>query len=183
MYRGGHLDDAVVAYETWGSLNDERDNAIMLFTGLSPSAHAAASEEDTSPGWWEPMVGPDKPLDTSRYFVICINALGSCFGSTGPASDKPGGGEPYSLDFPVLSLEDVANAAHQVTRLLGIQHLYAAVGPSMGGMSALAYCMLHADSVERLVSISSSARSLPFATAMRSLTTRDDSQRSRVEKR
>lgn len=169
MYRGGHLDNAVVAYETWGRLSDQRDNAIMLFTGLSPSAHATASEEDPSPGWWDPMVGPDKPLDTHRYFVICINALGSCFGSTGPASEKPGGGKTYRLDFPVLSLEDTANAAYEVIRELGIEKLHSVVGPSMGGMSALAFCMLHPDSVERLVSISSAARSLPFATAMRSL--------------
>ena len=90
MWRGGELRDARIAYETWGKLNAARDNAILLFTGLSPSAHARSSTEDPSEGWWEEMVGPGLAIDTNRYYVICVNSLGSCFGSTGPASDEPG---------------------------------------------------------------------------------------------
>ena len=86
FWRGGALRGGRVAYETWGELNEARDNAILLFTGLSPSAHAASSPADPTPGWWERMVGPGKALDTSRYFVVCVNSLGSCFGSTGPAA-------------------------------------------------------------------------------------------------
>ena len=78
----GVLRQPYIAFETWGTLNFQKDNAILLFTGLSPSAHAASSEQDRTPGWWEPMIGEDKPVDTSKYFVICINSLGSCFGST-----------------------------------------------------------------------------------------------------
>jgi homoserine O-acetyltransferase/O-succinyltransferase len=95
MWRGGELHGARIAYETWGALNDTRSNALLLFTGLSPSAHAASSPEDPSPGWWQRMVGPGLAIDTDRFFVICINSLGSCFGSTGAASNDPATGQPY----------------------------------------------------------------------------------------
>ena len=88
----GSLDSPVIAYETLGGLNSSKDNAVLVFTGLSPSAHIASSPADPATGWWEDMVGPDKPIDTNRYFVICINSLGSCFGSTGPASLDPATG-------------------------------------------------------------------------------------------
>lgn len=165
----GRLREPTIAYETWGQQNRDRDNAVLIFTGLSPSAHVASSPEDPSTGWWEDMVGPDKPIDTNRYFVICVNSLGSCFGSTGPASIDPDSGEPYRLTFPVLCLEDVARAGAEVVRSLGIRTLYATVGASMGGMTALAFCMLFPDIPRGLVSISSAARSLPFAIALRSL--------------
>ena len=80
----GQLADPVIAFETWGQQSRDRDNTVLIFTGLSPSAHVASSPEDASAGWWEDMVGPDKPIDTNRYFVVCVNSLGSCFGSTGP---------------------------------------------------------------------------------------------------
>ena len=99
----GSLKNPTIAYETWGELNFQKDNAILLFTGLSPSAHAASSDLDSSPGWWEPMVGPGRPVDTSKYFVICINSLGSCFGSTGPASIDPETSHAYGIKFPVLT--------------------------------------------------------------------------------
>ncbi|MEQ9561257.1 MAG: homoserine O-acetyltransferase, partial [Woeseiaceae bacterium] len=89
MHRGGWLDSPVIAYETWGTLRGKGDNAIMLFTGLSPSAHAASCAENPAAGWWEEMIGSGLPLDTDHYFVICVNSLGSCFGSTGPASIDP----------------------------------------------------------------------------------------------
>ncbi len=95
FWRGGTLSDGRVAYETWGELNEARDNAILLFTGLSPSAHAASSLTDPTPGWWEKMLGPGKAIDTDRYFVICVNSLGSCFGSSGPASIDPSTGLAY----------------------------------------------------------------------------------------
>ena len=83
MHRGGHLESPTIAYETWGEPNEELNNAILLFTGLSPSAHAASSVENPAAGWWEDMIGPGLPLDLNNYFLICINSLGSCFGSTG----------------------------------------------------------------------------------------------------
>ncbi len=99
---------------TWRSAHD---NAILIFTGLSPSAHAASSTEDPSPGWWEDMIGPGRPIDTRRFFVICVNSLGSPFGSTSPASINPATGKPYRLTFPVLTVEDIARAGHEVARV------------------------------------------------------------------
>jgi homoserine O-acetyltransferase len=165
----GRLKDPVIAYETWGLQSRDRDNAVLIFTGLSPSAHVAASPEDPSAGWWEDMVGPDKPIDTNRYFVICINSLGSCFGSTGPASINPETGRPHRLSFPMLCVEDIARGGAEVVRSLGIDSLFATVGASMGGMTALAFCMLHPQLSRGLLSISSASRSLPFAIALRSL--------------
>jgi homoserine O-acetyltransferase len=169
MRRGGVLREARIAYETWGSLNPMRNNAVLLFTGLSPSAHAASSSEDPSPGWWEYMVGPGRPIDTERFFVVCVNSLGSCFGSTGPASINPASGKPYRLDFPELTIEDIAAAGHEVVRALGIGHLHVTVGASMGGMSAMAYAILFPREVEHLVLISAAARASAFAIAIRSL--------------
>lgn len=165
----GRLTAPIIAYETWGELNKAGDNAVLLFTGLSPSAHAASSQLDPSAGWWEDMVGPNRPIDTGRYFVICINSLGSCFGSTGPASINPETHEKYRLDFPVLSLEDIARAGQLVVASLKIKQLYAVAGASMGGMTALAFTLLFPAQSARLLSISSSARSLPFSIALRSL--------------
>ena len=93
MHRPGVLESPTLAYETWGELNEARDNGILILAGLSPSAHAASSGEDQTPGWWENMIGEDLPLDTDKYCVICINSLGSCFGSTGPASVNPATGK------------------------------------------------------------------------------------------
>ena len=169
MHRGGFLHSPTIAYETWGELNNAKDNAVMLFTGLSPSAHAASSPENPATGWWEDMVGPGKPLDTDKYFIVCINSLGSCFGSTGPASVDPATGLLYRLSFPVLSLEDVANGGHAVMERLGISRLHTCMGASMGGMSALAFVVQHPEASERFVSISSSTRALPFSIAVRSL--------------
>jgi len=169
MRLGGTLSSARIAYETWGRLNDRADNAILILTGLSPSAHAASSPDDPEPGWWEDMVGPGKALDTERFFLVCANSLGSCKGSTGPASRDPETGQPYRLDFPMLTLEDVANSAREVVRQLGIGKLHALVGPSMGGMSALAYAVMHPGEARHLVLISCAAHATPFAIALRSL--------------
>jgi homoserine O-acetyltransferase len=165
----GTLTRPTFAFESWGSLTPARDNAVLIFTGLSPSAHAASSPADPRSGWWEDMIGPGKPLDTTRYFVVCVNSLGSCFGSTGPASVNPDTGQPYRLDFPVLHVEDIADGGAAVLDHLGIDRLHAVVGASMGGMTALAFALLHPERVRALVSISSAARSLPFAIAIRSL--------------
>jgi len=169
MHRAGHLESPTLAYETWGELNDAKDNAVLIFGGLSPSAHAASSEEDMSAGWWEDMIGSGKPIDTNTHFVISVNSLGSCFGSSGPASINPETGERYRLTFPVLTLEDVADSAFLVVKSLGVDKLHTVIGSSMGGMSGLAYCVRHPDAVSRFVSISSAARALPFAIAVRSL--------------
>ncbi len=169
MHRAGQLTSPTMAYETWGELNAERSNAVLIFSGLSPSAHAASSDDDMSPGWWENMIGSGLPIDTDQYFAICVNSLGSCFGSTGPASVNPKTGDRYRLTFPVLTLEDVAEAAFLVVGHLGIDCLHTVIGCSMGGMSGLAYCVRHPNAVKRFVSISSGTRALPFSIAVRSL--------------
>lgn len=169
MKRGGALIGARLAYETWGRLSDARDNAIFILTGLSPGAHATSNERDPSPGWWQEMIGPGKPIDTNRWFVICANTLGSCKGSTGAASVNPETGQLYRLDFPDLTLEDVANSSHALVRHLGIEKLACLIGNSMGGMSALAYLVLHPDSVRAHISISTAPQAQPFAIAIRSL--------------
>ncbi|MDG2537611.1 homoserine O-acetyltransferase [Dyella jiangningensis] len=169
MKRGGELHGARVAYETWGELSPARDNAVLILTGLSPSAHAASNDEDPSSGWWEAMIGPGKAIDTSRWFVICVNSLGSDKGSTCAASINPATGESYRLDFPELSLEDVANAAHAAVTSLGIEQLACLIGCSMGGMSALAYMVLHPGSVRAHISVDTAPQAQPFAIAIRSL--------------
>jgi homoserine O-acetyltransferase/O-succinyltransferase len=169
MRRGGALHDVEIAYETWGDIGFCYDNAILIFTGLSPSAHAASSTEDPSPGWWEDMIGPGRPIDTRKYFVVCVNSLGSPFGSTSPASINPATGKPYRLTFPVLTVEDMARAGHEVAVSLGVRKAAAVIGPSLGGMTVLAYCALFPDEARSVVSISAAARSTPFAIALRSL--------------
>lgn len=169
MWRGGELHGARIAYETWGQLNERRDNALLLFTGLSPSAHAASSNADPSDGWWQRMVGPGLAIDTDQFFVICVNSLGSCFGSTGPNSDDPATGKPYRLTFPDLSVEDVARAGYETVRSLGIHRLDCVAGPSLGGMVVLAYAALFPGAARRLISISGTPAASPFAIALRSI--------------
>jgi homoserine O-acetyltransferase/O-succinyltransferase len=169
MWRGGRLHGARIAYETWGELNAARDNALLLFTGLSPPAHAASSPKDTSDGWWQGMVGPGLALDTDHFFVICVNSLGSCFGSTGPASADPATGNSYRLGFPDLSIEDIARAGYETARLLGIRRLDTIMGPSLGGMVVLAYAALFPQTARRLVCISGTQAAAPFAIALRSI--------------
>ncbi len=169
MWRGGVLYEARIAYESWGELSPARDNAILLFTGLSPSAHAASSPEDPSEGWWERMIGPGRPIDTDRYFVVCVNSLGSCFGSTGPASTNPATGAPYRLSFPDLSIEDIARAGYETMRALGVERLDTVIGPSLGGMVVMAYAAQFPGAARRLISISGTAAASPFAIALRSI--------------
>ena len=169
LYRGGVLRDVTLAYETWGKLNGRADNAILIFTGLSPSAHAASSNIDTTPGWWEYMIGPGKTIDTNQYFVICVNSLGSCFGSTGPMSINPDTDQPWRLSFPALSIEDIAKAANQLLQALEIKHPHTVIGTSLGGMSALAYTFQFPEAANKLIVVSAAAQSTPFAIAIRSL--------------
>jgi homoserine O-acetyltransferase/O-succinyltransferase len=169
LWRGGRLPEAVIAYETWGSLNAARSNAILLFTGLSPSAHAASHAENPDPGWWEKMIGPGRAIDTDRWFVICVNSLGSCFGSTGPASINPETGKAWRLEFPEIAVEDIARAGLEVVRGLGIEKLDTVMGPSLGGMVVCAFAACAPGAARRFVSISGSAAASAFAIALRSV--------------
>lgn len=169
MHRGGVLHDATLAYETWGELTAARDNAVLVCTGLSPSAHAASSALNSARGWWEDMIGPGRAIDTDRFFVVCVNSLGSCFGSTGPASINPASGDPYRTDFPVLSLEDIAEGCLRVLASLGVERLHTIVGPSMGGMTALALQLKQPEIADRFLALSTVCRAPPFSIALRSL--------------
>jgi homoserine O-acetyltransferase len=169
MWRGGSLRGGRIAYETWGELNAARNNAVLLFTGLSPPAHAHSAPADPSEGWWERMIGPGRALDTSHLFIICVNSLGSCFGSTGPASIDPTIGAPYRISFPDLSVEDIARAGYETLRALGVERAHTVMGPSLGGMVVLAYAAQFPGAARNLISISGTAAATPFAIALRSI--------------
>jgi hypothetical protein len=159
-----------IAYETLGSLNASKTNAILLHTGLSASSHAASTEANPAPGWWEKFIGPGKALDTDQHFIICTNVLGGCYGSTGPSSRDPSDPNQqaaYATHFPILSIFDMVRGQFALLDELGIEKLYASVGCSMGAMQSLAAGWLHPERVGKVVSISGTARSSPSAIAMR----------------
>lgn len=164
---GGRLPELTLAYETWGELDPDAGNALLLQTGLSASSHARSHPDNTHPGWWEEFIGSGKALDTDRFFIVCSNLLGGCYGSTGPASLDPGSGEPYGPDFPILTVGDMVRAQFLLLDHLGIDRLHAAVGASLGGMQSLQAAALHSERVARCVSISACAQSHPMSVAMR----------------
>jgi homoserine O-acetyltransferase len=164
---GGVLPGFDIAYETWGTLNQAKDNAILLHTGLSASSHAHSTPANPDAGWWEKFIGPGKPLDTTKYFVICTNVIGGCYGSTGPSSIDPSNGERYATRFPLLTMDDMVRAQFRLLDGLGVDMLYASVGNSMGGMLSLVSAVLFPDRVSRVVSVSGCARSHPYSIAMR----------------
>lgn len=162
---GGRLVEPVAAFETWGELDGEGANAVLVLTGLSPSSHAASHGQGDEPGWWERMVGPGKALDTDRWFVICANILGGCHGSTGPSSPDPATGKPYGMRFPFITLRDVAAFQRHLVRSLGIDRLHAAVGGSLGGMLALEYAASFPGEIARVCAMNASGKTYPFAIA------------------
>ena len=164
---GGILPGFDIAHETWGTINKGKTNAILLHTGLSASSHAHSTDSNPKPGWWEKFIGPGAPLDTNKYFVICTNVLGGCYGSTGPSSIDPADGRRYATRFPILTMQDMVRAQFRLLDGLGIQRLYASVGASMGGMQSLAAGVLYPERVGRIASISGCARSHPYSIAMR----------------
>ncbi|THX55714.1 homoserine acetyltransferase [Aureobasidium pullulans] len=165
---GGVLPSFDIAYETWGNLNADKSNAILLHTGLSASSHAKSTPANSKAGWWEKFIGPGAPIDTDKYFVICTNVLGGCYGSTGPGSKDPlANDQHYATRFPILTMQDMVRAQFRLLDWMGIEKLYASVGSSMGGMQSLAASVLHPERVGKLVSISGCARSHPYSIAMR----------------
>lgn len=164
---GGVLPQFDIAYETWGKLNSDRSNAILLHTGLSASSHAHSTEANPKSGWWEKFIGPGAPINTDKYFVICTNVLGGCYGSTGPSSIDPANGEIYATRFPILTIQDMVRAQFRLLNHLKIEKLFASVGASMGGMQSLAAGVLYPERVGRIASISGCARSHPYSIALR----------------
>ena len=165
---GGLIAGYTLMYETYGSLNADKSNAVLVCHALNASHHVAGiyADQPGKVGWWDNMVGPGKTLDTNRFFVIGVNNLGSCFGSTGPMHNNPQTGKPYGADFPVVTVEDWVNAQALLADNLGISQFAAVMGGSLGGMQALAWSMLYPDRVRHCVVIAStdklSAQNIAF---------------------
>ena len=155
-------------YETYGVLNEAKDNAVMICHGLSGDAHAAGWDSEAKklgkswrvnkPGWWDEMIGPGLPLDTEKYFFICTNVLGSCYGTTGPGDISPKTKKPYGLDFPVVTVSDWVRAQALLLDHLGIEKLYAVTGGSLGGQQALEWALAFPDRVENALILAAAAR-------------------------
>ena len=160
LENGGQLGPIEVAYETYGTLSERRDNAILVCHALSGDAHVAGwhSSSDKRPGWWDMLVGPGKALDTERYFVICSNVIGGCGGSTGPSSVNPASGRPWGTSFPMITIADMVNAQILLLDHLGIHKLLAVVGGSMGGMQVLQLTVAHPERVHLAIAMATAAR-------------------------
>lgn len=159
MSNGADLGPVDVAYETYGELNEARDNAIFVCHALTGDAHAAGFHEGaTRPGWWDNLIGPGKPLDTERYFVICPNLIGGCQGSTGPSSINPETGRAYGLEFPVLMMRDLVAVHRALLAHLGVDRLLAAIGGSLGGMQVLQWALDYPQDVANAIVIAASSR-------------------------
>ena len=151
---GAALEEITIAYETYGALNNSRDNAVLICHALSGDAHVAGFHRGASkPGWWDDMIGPGKAFDTERYFAICSNVLGGCKGSTGPSSINPKTGRPFGLSFPVVTVLDMVNAQHLLVKHLGIEKILTVSGGSMGGMQALQWAVSYPDMVTSCIPI------------------------------
>jgi homoserine O-acetyltransferase len=154
---GGSLRDYHLSYETYGRLNAERSNAVLICHALNASHHVAGryADQAKSEGWWDNMIGPGKPVDTNRFFVIGVNNLGSCFGSTGPMHTNPDTGRIYGADFPVVTVEDWVDSQARLVEALGITQLAAVMGGSLGGMQALSWSLQYPDKLRHAVVIAS----------------------------
>jgi homoserine O-acetyltransferase/O-succinyltransferase len=157
LQSGASIRGYSLAYETYGTLNAERSNAVLICHALNASHHVAGryAGQDKSEGWWDNMIGPGKPVDTNRFFVIGVNNLGSCFGSTGPMHTHPDTGNVYGADFPVVTVEDWVNAQARLLDALGIDRLAAVMGGSLGGMQALSWTLQHPQRVRHAVVVAS----------------------------
>ena len=165
---GGLLNHVTATFETYGELNRAGDNAVLLEHALTGSAHAAgvqagAGEGLELPGWWDPLIGPGRAIDTSRYFVVCSNVLGGCYGTTGPSSTNPATGELYGLAFPRYTVRDMVEVQRRLLDALGVRTLHAVVGGSMGGMQALEWAAAHPERVRKVVPIAVGARHSAWA--------------------
>ncbi len=157
---GKKLGPITLAYETYGNLDKNKSNAILIFHALSGDAHVAGyhSKNDKKPGWWETHVGPNKSFDTNKYFVICINVIGGCKGSTGPSSINPKTGKPYGIDFPIVTIKDMLLLQKRLINHLGIKKLLAVAGGSMGGMQVLQWAVSFPEATELIIPIATAAK-------------------------
>jgi homoserine O-acetyltransferase len=159
---GKTLSPVTLAYETYGELNADKSNAVLVLHALTGDAHAAGRHvRDKGPGWWDNMIGPGRAFDTNKYFMICSNVLGGCRGSTGPSSINPATGKPYALDFPLVTVGDMVNAQRHLVDYLGIERLLSVVGGSMGGMQALQWVVSSPEMVRSVIPIATTATHSP----------------------
>jgi len=160
---GRKLASVTIRYETYGQLNKEHSNAILILHALSGDAHVAGyhAENDRKPGWWDEMVGPGKAFDTDKYYIVCSNVIGGCSGSTGPRSLDPATGKRYNLSFPVITISDMVRAQHRLMEHLGISRWLAVAGGSMGGMQALQWVVDFPEAVGGVLAIACTARQSP----------------------
>jgi homoserine O-acetyltransferase/O-succinyltransferase len=159
LQRGGSFGPITIAYETWGKLNAARDNAILITHALTGNAHAhdAAHPDDQKAAWWNLLIGPGRPFDTTRYFVICSNILGGCYGSTGPSSIDPRSERPYGMRFPVVTIRDMVRAQRLLIDALGVRRLALVAGGSIGGQQALEWAVAYPELVERVAVVAATA--------------------------
>lgn len=157
---GKKLGPITLAYETYGNLNEDKSNAILILHALSGSAHAAGYNhaDEKSPGWWDIYIGPGKAFDTNKYFIISSNTIGGCSGSTGPSSINPETKKPYALDFPMVTINDMVRIQKKLVEHFGIRKLFAVAGGSMGGMQALSWSILYPEMVHSVLAIATAAR-------------------------
>lgn len=168
---GRILAPITIAYETYGTLNPDASNAILVEHAWTGSAHLAGklTEKDTKPGWWDAIVGPGRLLDTDRYFVICSNVIGSCYGSTGPTSINPKTDKRYNLSFPVITVRDMVRAQKLLTEALGIRRLHCVMGGSMGGMQALEWATQYPESIASAIVLATTPRPSPQAISLNAI--------------
>ncbi|MBW7888325.1 MAG: homoserine O-acetyltransferase [Bacteroidetes bacterium] len=160
-----------VAYETYGTLNASSDNAILVCHALTGNAHAAgfSSNDPKTAGWWNSLIGVGKPLDTEKYFVVCSNFFGSCYGTTGSISENPKTGKPYGLDFPQMTVRDMVNVQKALIDKLGIKKIKTVIGGSLGGMQVLEWTLLFPQLVESIIPIATAAQHSPWAIALNAI--------------
>ena len=156
---GGQFGPVTLVYETWGTLNAAGENVVLLTHALTGNTHAHDAEHphDTKVAWWNPLIGPGRFFDTSRYFVICSNILGSCYGSTGPSSPDPQTGRPYGMRFPVITNRDMVHAQHRLIGHLGVWRIQMVVGGSLGGQQALEWAVSYPELVEKVIVVAATA--------------------------
>lgn len=179
LENGKTLPELEIRYETYGALNNKKDNAIWVCSPLTADAHVAGyySETDKKPGWWDALIGKDKPIDTDKFFIVCSNILGGCKGTTGPASINPKTAKPYGSNFPTITIGDMVHAQKELAEFLGISELYCVIGGSMGGFQAMKWAIYYPELVERCIIIASSTRfssqALGFEIVARDIITQD----------
>ena len=167
MESGARLGPVTIAYETYGALNRDKSNVILILHALTGDSHVAGyyGEDDRKPGWWDIMVGPGKGIDTDKYFVVCSNILGSCMGTTGPGSIDPGTGNPYGLGFPVVTIEDMVRVQKALIDHLGIKKILSVIGGSIGGMQALEWCVSYPEMVISAIPLATTTKHSALAIA------------------